>query len=84
MATKQNRLVRRQAPPAVVPTREFPVQRTIQKLEKGLEAFNERIAELEEEGHNGRAMEELKRNALHLARQIDELRSVLAQQAKKA
>jgi len=66
------------------PTREFPIQRTIRKLEDGLDAFNERIAELEGEGHNGRAMEVLKRNALDLARQIDELRGVLAEQAKKS
>jgi len=65
------------------PTRNFPVEQTIYRLEKGLEAFNERIAELEGEGHYGRAMEVLKRNALDLARQIDELRSVLIEQAKK-
>jgi hypothetical protein len=59
------------------------VQQTIYRLEMGLDAFNERIAELESEGHNGHAMEVLKRNALDLARQIDELRSVLVQQAKK-
>jgi hypothetical protein len=65
------------------PTRNFPVEQTIYRLEKGLEAFNERIAELEGEGHYGRAMEVLKRNALDLARQIDELRGVLIEQAKK-
>ena len=65
------------------PTRNFPVEQTIYRQEKGLEAFNERIAELEGESHYGRAMEVLKRNALDLARQIDELRSVLIEQAKK-
>jgi hypothetical protein len=65
------------------PTRKFPVQQTIYKLQKGLDAFNERIAELEGERHTGRAMEVLKQNALDLARQIDELRSVLVQQATK-
>ena len=65
------------------PTREFPVQQTIYRLEKGLDAFNERIAELEREHHNSRAMEVLKENALDLARQIDELRSILVQQANK-
>jgi hypothetical protein len=72
-------------PPAVAkpPTRNFPVQRTIYTLEEGLRAVNARIAELEREHHHGHAMEVLKENALDLARQIDELRSVLAQQAKK-
>jgi hypothetical protein len=65
------------------PTRKFPIQQTIYHLEKGLDAFNERIAELEGEGHNGRAMQVLRENALDLARQIDELRGVLVQQAKK-
>jgi hypothetical protein len=85
MATQRNRIGKLRALPAVTkaPARNFPVEQTIYKLERALDAFNERIAELEGEGHHGRAMEELKRNALHLARQIDELRSVLAQQAKK-
>jgi hypothetical protein len=65
------------------PTRNFPIQQTIYKLEKGLDAFNERIAELEGQRHNSRAMHVLKENALNLARQIDELRSVLVEQAKK-
>ena len=43
----------------------------------------DRIAELEREHHHGHAMEVLKQNALDLARQIDELRSVLVEQAKK-
>ena len=66
-----------------LPTRKFPIQRAIQKLEKELHAFNERIAELEDERHNSRAMDVLKENALDFARRIDELRSVLVEQAKK-
>jgi len=46
-------------------------------LEDELNAFNDRIAELEDEGHRGHAMEVLKANALDFARQIDELRSLL-------
>jgi hypothetical protein len=65
-------------------SRKFPIQRTIQTLEEGLLAVNDRIAELEREQHHGHAMEVLKQNALDLARQIDELRSVLVEQAKKA
>jgi predicted nucleic acid-binding Zn-ribbon protein len=65
-------------------TRQFPIQRTIQTLEEGLRAVNDRIAELEREHHHGHAMEVLKENALDLARQIDELRSVLVEQVKKA
>ena len=42
-----------------------------------LDALNERIAELEQEGHRGHAMQVLKANALDFARQIDELRSIL-------
>ena len=64
--------------------RKFPIQRAIQKLERELNAFNERIAELEDESHNGRAMEVLKENALDFAQRIDELRGVLVEQAKKA
>ena len=64
-------------------TRKFPIQRAIQELEKELHAFNERIAELEVESHNGRAMQVLKENAMDFARRIDELRSVLVEQAKK-
>ena len=75
-----NRLAPRPTqPPAVskLPTRRFPVQREIQKLEDELNAFNERIAELEDEGHRGHAMEVLKANAIDFARRIDELRCVL-------
>ena len=59
------------------PARHFPIQHEIQELQKGLSAFNERIAELEKEGHRGHAMEALKSNAMDFARQIDELRSLL-------
>ena len=74
-----NRLASPTLRPAVkkLPTRRFPIQREIQKLQDALDAFNERIAELEGEGHSGRAMKVLKTNALDFARQIDELRSLL-------
>ena len=80
-----NRLDNRSEESAVTkpPTRKFPVQQTIYRLEKGLDAFNERIGELEGYGHNSRAMAVLKENALDVARQIDELRSILVQQARK-
>jgi len=55
----------------------FPVQHGIEELQKELFAFNERIFELEDEGHQGYAMEVLKANAVDLARQIDELRCLL-------
>ena len=42
-----------------------------------LAAFNERIAELVDQGHRGHALSVLKAQALRLAAQIDELRSVL-------
>ena len=61
------------------PARRFPIQHEIQKLEGELSAFNERIAELEDEGHRGHAMEVLKAMALDFARQIDELRCVLVE-----
>ena len=64
--------------------RRFPTQHEIQKFESELNAFNERIAELEEEGHRGHAMKVLKANAMDLARRIDELRSLLAEPKKKA
>ena len=67
-----------------LPTRQFPVQREIQKLERDLNAFNERIAELEDAGHRGHAMEVLKANAIDFARRIDELRCVLVESAKAA
>jgi hypothetical protein len=63
--------------------RRFPVQSEIQKLEEELNAFNERIAELEDEGHQSHAMEVLKANALDFARRIDELRCVLVESGPK-
>jgi hypothetical protein len=60
-----------------LPGRNFPIQRSIQKLSDDLDALNERIAELEHESHRGHAMDVLKANALDFARQIDELRSTL-------
>jgi len=59
------------------PARLFPIQHQIQELENELNAFNERIAELADEGHRGHAMDVLKANAMDFARQIDELRSIL-------
>jgi hypothetical protein len=80
-----NRLVTRseQRPTGKLPTRKFPVQREIQKLERDLHAFNERIAELEDAGHRSHAMDVLKANALDFARRIDELRCVLVESAPK-
>ena len=89
MATQRNRTGNRlntsteSSTAGKLPTRKFPIQRAIQKLEKELHAFNERITELEDERHNSRAMDVLKENALDFARRIDELRSVLVEQAKK-
>ena len=60
-----------------LPARSFPVQRSIQQLSNDLDALNERIIELENEGHRGHAMEVLKANAMDFARRIDELRSIL-------
>jgi hypothetical protein len=84
MATQRkrtgNRLATRpEQPPAVdkFPARRFPIQNEIQQLENELNAFNERIAELEDEGHRGHAMDVLKANAMDFARRIDELRCVL-------
>jgi H2-forming N5,N10-methylenetetrahydromethanopterin dehydrogenase-like enzyme len=64
------------------PARRFPIQQ-IQELQKDLNAFNERIADLENEGHRGHAMEVLKANAIDFARQIDELRCLLVESASK-
>ncbi len=83
MATERttgNRLATPTTKPAKankLPGREFPIQRSIHRLSNDLDALNERIAELEREGHDGHAMDVLKANALDFARQIDELRSVL-------
>jgi hypothetical protein len=63
--------------------RRFPIQHEIQKLEGELYAFNERIAELEDAGHRGHAMEVLKAHAIDFARQIDELRCLLVVPTKK-
>jgi hypothetical protein len=52
------------------PARRFPIQHEIQELENELNAFNERIAELEDEGHRGHAMDVLKANAMDFARRI--------------
>ena len=65
------------------PARRFPIQHEIQKLEGELTAFNERIEELQNEGHRSHAMEVLKANALDFARQIDELRCLLIDSAPK-
>ena len=65
------------------PGRRFPIQNEIRELEHELNAFNERIAELEDEGHRGHAMEVLKAHAIDFARQIDELRCLLVAPAKK-
>jgi hypothetical protein len=65
------------------PAQRFPIRHQIQKLEDELNAFNERIEELENKGHRSRAMEVLKANALEFARQIDELRCVLVESAPK-
>jgi hypothetical protein len=81
-----NRLVTRSEQTSTaskLPTRKFPVQREIQKLERDLNAFNERIAELEDAGHRSHAMDVLKANALDFARRIDELRCVLVESAPK-
>ena len=65
------------------PAERFPVQHGIQRLEEELNAFNERIAELEDAGHRGHAMNVLKENAIDLAQRIDELRSVLVDPTKR-
>jgi hypothetical protein len=90
MATQRqrsgNRLATRpEKRPAVdkFPARRFPVQSEIQKLEDELNAFNERIAELEDEGHRSHAMDVLKANAFDFARRIDELRCLLVEPTKK-
>jgi hypothetical protein len=67
---------------AKISARKFPVQGEIQKLEEELNAFNERIAELEDDGHRSHAMDVLKANAMDFARRIDELRSLLVESAK--
>ena len=63
--------------PKKLPARGRPIQRSIQQLSNDLDALNERIIELEDEGHRGHAMDVLKANAMDFARRIDELRSLL-------
>lgn len=81
--TTGNRLADPATRPAetTLPARGFPIQREIHKLQEALDALNERIAELESEGHSGRAMKVLRTNALDFARRIDELRSLLVEPA---
>jgi hypothetical protein len=89
MATQRKRPSRfatgsKQAPPAVrFSPWLFPIQGEIENLESSLDAFNERIVELENEGHRGHAVDVLKAKAIDLARKIDELRSLLVEPAKK-
>jgi hypothetical protein len=85
MTTQRKSLPATHADQAVdkYPGRSLPVQREIQKLIRDLNAFNERIADLENEGHRGHAMEVLKANAIDFARQIDELRCLLVESAPK-
>ena len=56
------------------PAARFPIQHGIEKLQKRLNKLNDRMIELENEGHRGHAMEVWKANALDFARRIDELR----------
>jgi hypothetical protein len=65
------------------PARSFLIQHENQNLQRELLAFNERIADLENEGHRGHAMEVLKAKAIDFARQIDELRCLLVESAPK-
>jgi hypothetical protein len=89
MATQRKRPSRltsvsaREQPAGKFPIHQFPIQNEIQNLESDLDAFNERIVELENEGHRGHAMQVLKANAIDLARRIDELRSLLVEPTKK-
>jgi hypothetical protein len=55
-----------------------PVQQQLDGLFGELAAFNERIAELVKQGHQSHAISVLKAQAFSLARQIDELRCLLA------
>jgi hypothetical protein len=55
----------------------FPVQQELDGLFGKLSAFNERIAELANDGHQSHAVNVLKAQALSLARHIDELRCFL-------
>jgi hypothetical protein len=75
--------LRDQPPVKKYSAREFPVQSEIQNLEAELSAFNERLAELEDQGHRGHAIEVLKVNAMDFARRIDELRCMLVEPTAK-
>ena len=55
----------------------FLVQQELEGLFGKLNAFNDRIAELAKDEHQGLAVTVLKAQALSLARQIDELRCFL-------
>jgi hypothetical protein len=80
--TRPSRLIsvsRPEQPASKFPAQLFPLQSEIQNLENELDAFNERIVELEGEGHRDHAMEVLKANAIDLARKIDELRCLLVE-----
>jgi septal ring factor EnvC (AmiA/AmiB activator) len=66
-----------------IPAKRFPVQHRIQRLQKELSDFNERIIKLEDEGHCGHATEVLKAKAIDFARQIDELRCLLVEALPK-
>jgi uncharacterized coiled-coil DUF342 family protein len=87
MSTQRKRLpiTSEKKPPVVdkYPARRFPIQHEMQKLREELNAFHERIADLENEGHRGHAMEVLKAKAIDFARQIDELRCLLVESAPK-
>jgi len=89
MTARGHRTFNRLWAPAKRPTienisaRQVPILHHIQELQKGLDALNERIAELEKEGHHGHAMDVLKENALDFACQIDELRSLSIDTAPK-
>jgi hypothetical protein len=63
------------------PAWRFPVQHEIQQLQKEPNDFNQRIIELQNEGHRGHAMKVLKARAMDFARQIDELRCLLIELA---
>jgi hypothetical protein len=78
LASPTNRPVAQQ-----YPARRFPIQHEFRRLEDELDAFNERMAELEDDGHRGHAMDVLKANAIDFARQIDELRCVPIESAPK-
>jgi hypothetical protein len=67
-----------------IPASHFPVQHEIQHLQNELNEFNDRIIDLENEGHRGHAIEVLKAKAIDFARQIDELRCLLVGSLPKA